>query len=163
MQPRANHYDPKGNGSMLSLNDTLLIGAVMFPYVTNNGDIEWALGLANKSQTELDNLASQAAAAADKDAARRVLSNVKTLAFSTLCRKSVTIDKDGNAVDFEILGTASTAVRSILVDANTTEASFAQAWAVATAGRTGVKATKDMICTAASGRKYRRVTEIDLF
>ena len=163
MQPRTNHYDPKGNGSMLSINDQLFITAVMFPYITNDGDVNWALGLSNKSQAELDNLAAQAANAADKDAARRVLSNVKTLAFSTLCRKSVTIDKDGNAVDFEILGTASNAVRSIIVDANTTEQSFAQAWANATMGRQGVKATKDMICTSQNGRKYRRVTEIDLF
>lgn len=162
MNPRPNKYDPRGNGSLLQVGDTLNLQAVLFPYITNDGDVEWALGLSNKSQAELDALATQAQSAADKDAKRKVLSGVKTLAFSTLCRKSVITDKDGNVVDFQITGSAAVAVNSIPVDSTTTEASFAQQWAITTAGKTAVKAVGDMIATSQSGRKYRRVNAVDL-
>lgn len=162
MNPRANHYDPKGQGSLLQVGDTLNLSAVMFPYVDNDGDIQWALGLSNKTQAELDALATQASAASDKDAKRKVLGIIKTLAFSSLCRKSVITDKDGNVVDFQITGSAAVAVNAIPVDSTTTEASFAQQWAITTAGKTAVKAVGDMIATSQSGRKYRRVNVVDL-
>lgn len=163
MTPRNQNYDPRGNGSMLRVNDKLNITPVMFPFVNSDGDIMWSLGLSNKTQAELDAAAAAAAAKADTEAKRKELNGIKTLAFSTLIVVGTIKDKNGELTDYVPVGTAVDAVKRIVVTPATTEATFAADWTAQTAGKSGVQVSADIIAISKSNKPYRRASQFDLF
>lgn len=170
-KPRANApYDPQGKGSMLKVGDELNLTPQIFPYFDAKGNLQWSLGLTNKTESELTAVENAIKSATTQEQKDDLMNEFKSISFSTFFNIYPVPTPEGS-IKLQIEAPAILAIlRSIPKTANTEEL-YAQAWSTAIAQinvqnpsnpRTKIVVSDAIIALSKNNKPYLRASKIDL-